>query len=255
MRLHVLTGCHELLRPLVITPEEAGSLIGPRVRSATASWLSPERGRYYHTFLQDEPWDHRTKVAALALKDEFGARFEPLIVLPDLLDEIEPTGEHILPLVAADRRSQRTVLSEIWSCGHLRELRFYGLALPAKADPEGFWAVPAGIVTSAVRNRLEKLRSATIADIGSDAIETQVIEATPDLAIFNTLYNNSVGNLFALRLAPRLREQGLAPDVELLPDSIVRILADWNKKGVFPALPLRTDHLNAMTELIYDKLL
>jgi hypothetical protein len=129
------------------------------------------------------------------------------------------------------------------------------LALPAKADPEGSWAVPAGIVRGAVCDRIEKLRSVAIADLGSETVETQVIEATPDLPAFGTLYNNSVGNQFALRLAPRLREQGWTSDVELLPSTIVSILANWNKKGIFPALPLRADDLDAMTKLIYAKLL
>jgi hypothetical protein len=82
-----------------------------------------------------------------------------------------------------------------------------------------------------------------------------VIEATPDLSIFSTLYNNSLCNHFVLRLAPRLREQGLTCDAETLADAIFRILANWNREGIFLTLPLRTDHLDRVTELVYKGLL
>lgn len=251
MRLHVLAGCRELLQPEFLSPEIAADLIGPRVRVATASWVFPQSGNYYHTFLQDHPEDCRTKVMALALKDEFGTRYEPLLVLPELLDEVKPDEQRALLATTIDRRSQLAVLSEILACGHVRQLQLYGLALPAKADPDGSWAVPAGIVPDAVHNRIERLASAV--DIGPDAVETRVIEAAQDLSAFTTLYNNSLCNHLVRRLAPRFHERGWTCDVETLAGAVSRILAAWNRKGIFLTLPLRSDHLDAMTALVYEK--
>ena len=231
----------------------AAGLIGPRVRVATASWVSPQSGNNYHTFLQDQPGDCRTEVMALALKDEFGTRYEPLLVLPDLLDEVKPEEQRALPATSADRRSQLAVLSEILACGHIRQLQLHGLALPAEADPDGSWAVPAGIVPDAVHNRIERLASAV--EFGPDAVETRVIEAAPDLPVFTTLYNNSLCNHLVRRLSPRLHEQGWTCDIETLADTVSRIFAAWNRKGIFLTLPLRSDHLDAMTALVYEKVL
>jgi hypothetical protein len=225
------------------------------VQTATTAWLSPDRGSDYHAVLQDEPGDRRTEIMALALRDGFGSRFEPLLILPDLLNEVEARGERSVPAVAATRRSQLTVLSEIWTHGHLSQLRLYGLALPASADPEGSWAVPTGIVTSALHDRIERLRTFIVADAGPDAVETEVVEATPDLPVFGTLYDNSVCNQIVLRLVRRLREQGWSSDVEILSRTIGTILATWNKRGISPILPLRADDLDAMTRVVHAKLL
>jgi hypothetical protein len=233
----------------------AAGLIGPRVRCVTAFWISPKCGNTYHAFLQEEPADCRTKAMALALKEGFGTRFEPLLVLADLLDEVRTDEQRTLPAAAVGRRSQLTVLSEILACGHIQQLQLYGVALPAKADPDGSWAEPAGIVPGTVRDRIEKLRSVSAADHGLDTVETRVIEATPDLPVFSTLYNNSVCNEFALRLAPRLRKQGWISDPQTLEGAIFRIVAGWNKKGIFLTIPLHTEHLDAMTEIIYERLL
>jgi hypothetical protein len=254
VRLHVLAGCRELLQPAFLAPEMPAGLIGPHVRVATAFWVSPKCGNNYHTFLQDEPGDCRTRTMALALKDGFATRFEPLLVLADLLNEVKSDEQRALPATVADRRSQLTVLSEILACGHVRQLQLYGLALPAKADPDGSWAVPAGIVPGTIRDRIEKLR-VTAVDMGPDAVGTRVIEATSDLPVFSTLYNNSLCNQLVLRLAPRLREQGWTCDPEILAAAIFRILAYWNREGIFLTLPLRADHLDAMTELVYEKVL
>jgi hypothetical protein len=255
MQLHVLAGCHELLRPAILTPEEAASLIGPHVKTATASWLSPRYGSHYHTFLQDEPGDFRTKVMAAALRDEFGTRFEPLLLLPDLLDEIDLTKRATSPSEDTNRRSQATTLLEIWSYGHFDRLRIYSLAVPVKADPDGCWAVTTGIATGPVRDRMENLRNTIATSIATDAIETRTLEATPDLSVFATLYNNSLGNHFALQLAPRLRQHGLTSDLETMPNAIVSILVDWSKKGISPSLSLRSRELDAMATAIYEKLI
>lgn len=250
MRLHVLTGCRELLEPEFLAPEEAAGLIGPGVEIATAYWIAPGFGNKYHGFLQDEPGDGRTEAMAQALKDNFGTRFEPLLVLDELLGEAEE-GQ----ATAEDRRSQLAVLSEILACGHIRKLRLYGVALPSKADPEGCWAVPAGVVPGTVRERIERLRAASAIDTKLEAVDTRVIEATPDLPAFSTLYNNSVCNHLVLRLAPRLQEHGWAYEPDALAAAISKVLATWNRRGIFLTLPLRAEHLDAMTGLVYEKLL
>jgi hypothetical protein len=254
VRLHVLAGCRELLLPEFLVPELATGLIGPHVRLATAFWLSREYGVSYHSFLQVEPGDCRTKVMALALKDEFGTRFEPLLILPDLLTEIE-SQERPLHLLAADRRSQLDVLSEIWSHGHLRELRLYGLALPVRADPDGSWAAPARLLTPAVRERMQRLGTATTAEMRPDQLETEVIEVTSDFPVFATVYRNAISGQIAQRMMARLRERGWTSDVEILGGTIAAILANWEKSGILPALPLRADQFDTMTEIVYEKCL
>ena len=87
MQLHVLAGCHALLRPAFLDGTQSAGLIGERVRAATAFWLSSRCGRYYHDFLRDSPQDLRVKVFATSLMENFGSRFEPLVVLPEFLEE------------------------------------------------------------------------------------------------------------------------------------------------------------------------
>lgn len=252
MRLHVLAGCRELLLPELLAPELATDLIGPQVRLATAFWLSPKCGTHYHSFLQVEPGDSRTKVMALALKDEFGTRFEPLLILPDLLNEID-SQERFLP--AADTRSQLNVLAEICSHGQLRQLRLYGLALPVRADPDGSWASPSGFLTPAVRERMDRLGVVVTAETRPDWLEFEVIEVTSDLPAFATVYRNAISSQITQRMMARLREQGWTADIATLASTIAAILADWEKSGISPALPLGADHFNAMTEIVYEKCL
>jgi len=250
-----LAGSRDLFKPELLAPEIVADLIGPRVRLPQAYWISPTCGDRYHDFLQDEPGDRRTAVMAEALRDEFGTRFEPLLVLADLLDETMHDDQRASPDTAFDRRSQLTVLGEILACGHVRDLHLHGLALPSKADPDGSWAVPAGILPGAVRNRIERLRAAVAAHMESDAVEAHVMEVTPDLPAFNTLYNNAICAQFAYRLEPRLLELGWSSDSEELALAISEILSDWNAKGIFLGLPLLPAHLDRMTELLYKNLL
>lgn len=254
MRLHVLTGCRELLQPEVLHPEIAAGMVGDRIRVATAFWIAPAFGDSYHDFLQDGGEDSRTGVLAQALKDDFGARFEPLLILPELLDHASPGPRREAPGPATERRSQLEVLSEILACGHVRELYLYGVALPVQADPDACWAIPTGIVPGKVRERIEGLRTASAA-FGPCTVQSRVIEATPDLPAFVTLYNNSLCNQIVRRLRPRLLEQGWACDTEILGRAISRILADRNAEGIFLDLPLRAGHLDAVTELVYKKVL
>ncbi len=241
-----------MLLPEFLAPELAASLIGPQVRLATAFWISPKCGKGYHYFLQDEPGDRRTKVMALALRDEFGNRFEPLLVLPDLLDEIE-SERCASSLKSTNVRSQLTVLSEIWTHGSLRQVRLYGLALPAETDPKDSWAIPNGLVTNKVRDRLGRLRNIMAEQSGADDVDTEVIEITPERPVFEKLYRNAICNQIALRLMSRLREQGWTANVETLAGTILSALSDWSDKGVDPPLPIHGDQLDAITEIIHEK--
>lgn len=253
MRIHVLAGCRDLLQPEILAPEVVANLIGPNVRVAKAYWLSQRCGDRYHDFLQDKLGDRRTDVMAQALKDGFGTRFEPMLVLADLLDESEPDNQRAAP--DSDRRSQHEVLSEVLSSGHVRRLQLHGLALLSKADPEGSWAVPAGIIVDTVRERVERLRAVVADHLETDAVTTRVHEVSPDLSVFATLYNNALCNLFARRLESRMTENGWVVDFEALAKAISRILSDWSGKGVYLGLTLGQDHLEGMTDLLFKRLL
>ena len=107
MHLHVIAGAHDLLHPAAIDGGELAGLIGPDARMATAFWLSRRCGKYDHDFLREDG-DDRIAVFARSLRDGFGIRFSPVIVLPDLLDEVAgtPTGQ-------PDRPGSLEVLREI----------------------------------------------------------------------------------------------------------------------------------------------
>jgi len=255
VRIHVLAGCRDLLKPEILAPEVVADLIGPNVRVANAYWISPRCGDRYHAFLQDEPGDRRIAVMAQALKDGFETRFEPMLILADLLDEGKPDNERGSPGGPPDGRSQREVLSEILDTGHVRRLQLHGLALPSKADPDGSWAVPAGIDQSSVRERIERLRAVVADHLETDAVTTRVLEVNPDHSVFGSFYNNALCNQFARRLEPRMLEHGWAPDFEALAGAISSILSDWNGKGMYVGLPLREDHLESMTDLLFKRLL
>ena len=129
MHLHVLTGCRDLLKPDILTPEATADLIGPDVRLPHAYWISPKSGNRYHDYLQEKSGDRRTAVMAEALKDDFGSRFAPLLVLADLLDDKTHDDQRESHDGAVNRRSQLTVLSEILACGQVRKLELHALAL------------------------------------------------------------------------------------------------------------------------------
>lgn len=253
MRIHVLTGCRDLLQPEILAPEVVAGLIGPNVRVAKAYWISRRCGDRYHDFLQDKHGDGRTVVMAQALKDGFGTRFEPMLVLADLLDESKPDDRRVVP--DSDRRSQHEVLSEILSSGHVRRLQLHGLALPSKTDPDGSWAVPARIIVDAVRERIERLRAVFADYLEIDAITTRVHQVSPDLLIFDKFYNNALCNLFARSLESRILEQGWVFESDALAGAISSILSDWNGKGMYLGLPLGEDHLESMTDLLFKRLL
>lgn len=255
MQLHVLAGCLELLRPQYLSPEAAAGLIGPHIRVPRAFWLSPRCGDRYHEFLQGQPGDRRTEVMAAALKDDFGTRFEPLLVLPQLLDELETDQRRDANAETMNQRSQLAVLTEILECGHVRRLHLHALALPLIADPDGFWAIPAGLVPDSVRRKIEGLRTALVNNATSCEIDTHVLEVTSGLPVFDTVYNNSLCAQFLRRLEPRFLECGWRSDPALLSSTVSTILSGWNTKGLSFIMPLRPAHLDATADLIFGQLL
>jgi hypothetical protein len=253
MRLHVMAGCDELLWPLALEPEALSGLIGPNVCVATAFWLSPESGTRYHTFLQEHPGDRRTKVMAMALRDSFGRRVEPLLILPGLLNEIDHAdGPHTAP---AGRRSQLTVLAEIWGYGYFDELRLHAAALPAAADPDEVWAAPGRFVAPAVGKRLEELSTTIMAEVRPAEITEATIEIAPRNTQFGGMYRNAIAHHVERRLAPRLGEQGLRARSKTFTRTIAEILLDNENMGLTLAFPLRAAQLDAITEMIRRKCL
>jgi hypothetical protein len=233
----------------------AEQLIGPEVRVAQANWIAPECGDEYHEFLQEAPDDSRTAVMAEALREDFGARHQPLLVLPDLLEEVSRGERPESTETETEHRSQLTVLTEILAAGYVEDVQLHGLALPSKADPDGSWAVPAGTVPGTVRERIESLRLAVSEHIDANSIATHVTEVIPEMPVFNTLYNNALCNEFARRLEPRLIASGWSTDKAVLVSAISKILSNLNGRGVYLGLSLSSERLEEMADFIYKRLL
>jgi hypothetical protein len=253
MIVHVLSGCRRLLAPERLEPEAAISLIGPGIRIPSGGWISRAANDHYHSYLQDERHDRRTEVMAIALREEFGTRNEPLLILPGLLDEIAADDLESTQPGAGSRRTQWHVLSEILESGYVDQMRLYGVAIPAKADPDGVWAVPAGMVPGTVRSRIEQLRESLEGTLAN--VETRVIEATPDLETFETLYSNALSNALSERLAPKLEQHGWRVDPTALPGVVSRILIERRISGLSPSLPLTTATIDEIGALIEKTLL
>lgn len=249
VRIHVLAGCRDLLHPEILLPDIVAGLISPTACAVKAYWISPKCGDRYHSFLQDEPGDARTQVIASAMKEEFGTRSEPLLVLSGLLNEMT---EEAAP---ADRRTQLSVLLEIFAACENWQVQLHGLALPSKADPDGSWAVPAGIVPGTVRDRIERLRAALDGRSGVDCVDASVLEITPDLPVFNILYNNALSTQLASRVEPRLAQEGWTADREVLTGAIWRIVSGWNGKGLILSLPLGRDRIDSLANIVFEHLL
>ena len=250
MRLHVLAGCRELLLPDSLEAELAASLVGPKIRLATAFWLSPKCGRHYHLFLQDSPGDRRTHVLALTLGEDFGKRFEPLLVLPDLLNEVESRSS-VTSSRGANVRSRMTVLSEVTGYGTVKQIRLHALAFPAEMDSSGIAA--GGSVTEEVRDRLSKLCIEWISQTGAENVDTNVIEVTPESPAYKRILHNAVSSQVATRLASRLNKQYWMADAESLAIAVSHLLSDWQKKGVVPVSTINGKQIDALTEIIHTK--
>ena len=114
---------------------------------------------------------------------------------------------------------------------------------------------PAAIVPGKVRDRIERLRGAVMAETHLEAVETRVIEITPDRPLFKALYNNAISNQLVRKLEPRLLEHGWTLDPEALSATIVGMLSDWNERGILAGLPLSSGNFDDMSDLVYNKLL
>lgn len=254
MRLNVIGGSRELLLPYHLKPELLESILGDEVRVARARWISHKCGERYHNFLQDEPRDTRTRVMGQAIRDEFGARYEPLVILPELLDELAPYGK-AAPVADADvSRTQQSVLREIMESGDVREIRIVALALPANVDPEGAWAVRDGITSTAMKERLEKLRASDIASL-TEKLQLEVLRIEPEDPDFSTVYNNALSQYAVKRLSPQLRESGWIGQEEKMAAAIGQRLLKWNESGLFLQVPLHHDHLDTITNALLNSLL
>lgn len=252
MRLHVLAGCRELLRPDLLGATLTAGLIGERIRLAPAFWISQRCGVFYHDFLSDVPDDRRVEIFALSLREAFGTRFQPLVVLPELLDAAEAGGA--ASTGPEDPRASISVLCRIWSSGHFAQLSLHAIALPAAADPDGSWATAAGITAPPARDRLAALRAACLArGIASGAVETAVIEAGPDLPGFARLYRNAVASQVMTRLVPRLQSQGFATDHKALGRRVGEVFRNWTNRGISPSLPLREDQLDSIADSLFAR--
>jgi hypothetical protein len=247
MRIHVIVGCREFLRPNLLNLESAEGLIPQEVRVARACWLSQGSGDQYHDFLQDEPGDTRTAVMAQALLEGFGSRFEPLLVLPELLDENAVPADQ-------DRRSQRTVLAELLDSGHFDRLVLYGLALSSRLDPDRCWAAPAAIDTPSVAKNIDHMRAEFAERMAPDSVATQIIELECELPCYTELANNALCNRFAHALELQMLDDGWSSDSVVLKQAILRILDDWNSRGMYVRLPLKQEDFDRFTDLLYRQL-
>lgn len=275
MRIHVLAGASGLLLPDPLPARDLPALIGPSLdpplRIATAFWLSPRCGRFTHDFLlaSEAREDGRLAVFARSLADNFGRRFEPLIVLPELMDEAARPGVSSGASSGASsasgsgsgpaaRRSQAAIaaIGAIWRALEGADLALHALALPGGIDAGDGWAARDGLVASRLSGRLDGIR-AHLAATGCDParIEIAVTEIRPGGTGFAALLRNGIANQVLVRAAPRLAGLGLDTEAPALPRAVARVLADWQAAGIVPALPLGAAGLEALADRVLERLL
>jgi hypothetical protein len=239
VRLHVLAGSRDLLRPESLPGISCADLLGPGIRVATAFWLSRRCGNYYHDFLVEDLADRRVEAFALSLRDNFGRRFEPLVILPELLMEpAMPIPVRPAPLRAGEvaRLGSLDVMREVWRHDPADGLVLHALALPAAVDADGSWARAAELLAPEVDGRLDGLRAAfAAAGIDPDLIETRVTEAPLSSPDFDVLLRNAVAGRIARRAREQLAPDGLGTDPDLLEVAMVRVLRNWSRSGILPA--------------------
>lgn len=251
LRLHLLAGCRALLAPAPLAGEEFAILLGePRLRNATAYWLSSSCGRFYHDFLLEIQDDSRVAVFARSLAENFGDRFEPLIVLSNLIDE---TNGALLP--SQGMRAALDVLLEIRQEQPNLGLVLHAIALPEEIDADGSWVGSGELLASQARARLEGLRT-TLAAAGQDPsrIEISVTETAHTDAGFGQLVRNAIASQIAKRLEPRLATEGLDTDPLRLEATIAQILTGWSAAGMQPARSLGAPQLDTLSERIFSAL-
>jgi hypothetical protein len=250
MRLHVLAGCRALLIPDALRGMQIPILLDePKIRIATAFWLSPRCGQFYHDFLLEAENDNRVAVFARSLREDFGNRFEPLVVLPELITE---TTAAIPP--EHGRRGTLDVLLEL--CKERAEgIMLHALVLPRGVDADGSWAGPDELLAPQARGRLDGLR-ATLAASGlqPERIETRVAVLPRAAPGFAQVFRNAISRQIAKRIRPRLGREGLDAEIPRLEAAIARILAGWNEAGIVPANALGADALDVLSERVSAKL-
>lgn len=255
MQIHVLAGFRKFLRPKILTPEEAGGLIDPIVRAPRAYWIGRGVGDEYHDFLQEEAGDQRIEVMAEALNDEFGTRFQPLLVLADLLDESDGDPTDTSGQGEGEQRSQFDVLSGILRCGYTSTVELYALALPRVNESEEPWIESDGIDAGSARDGLSRLRKSIVEEFDQIAVSTNLVEVTPETPFFYILYNNALASHLARRLSEPVADCGLLPQADLLAAAIADVLSDWNSRGLMARSPIGSKELDTMSNRVYEVLL
>jgi hypothetical protein len=255
MRLHILAGCRALLAPAALPGEQVAGLLGDGIRIATANWLSQRCGQVTHDFLLDTEEtgqkDARVRVFAQSLKENFGHRFEPLIILPDLVSEVSGgvPPEH-------GRRGALELLLEICRLRPAARFVLHALVLPKSVDADGSWAAAGELLLAQARGRLDGLR-ATLAGQGLDPerIEIRVTEAPRDTPEFGQLLRNAVSCQVARQLRPGFARSGLGTDEPRLEGHIAQILTDWSQAGIPLAGTLGAGELDDLSGRISTALL
>lgn len=246
MRLHVLAGSGALLRPEPVPAGPLAALTGPRTRPVTAYWFSRHCAPGLYDFLLEPVRDGRIQVLAHALRENFGTRAEPLLVMPGLLDARPP---------AAPMRAPRAVLREIWSHRPAAELALRALALPEGIDGGDGWAGDAGLLAEAVHHRLDALRAEIGETAGDASISVGVIEPRPEDPGFATVLRNAVAHQVTAQAAPHLAEAGLAAGPAALRTAVAGLLAAWEADGLHPVRPLGSDAMARLCARVLDVLL
>jgi hypothetical protein len=230
MQMHALAGSRDLLVPEFPDPVALARLIGRNIRIPGAAWLIPDAAPGSHDFLLDEPGDRRVEVFAQSLKDGFGTRFEPLVILPGLLDREQD---------ATARRKPLDVLVGIWKAHPAERLDLHALALPAGVDPDGVWAAEAGLLAPQAHARLEDLASRCIdAGVRSGAIEATVTEVSPEQPVFPVILRNAVTAQVVERIGAKTAREGLAAAPAGLAGAVSGVLQAWAQAGLGPAAAL-----------------
>lgn len=253
MRLHVLAGCGALLRPLLPPPAALaalvgppeGALVGPPLQAPAAAWLARGAGAADHDFLLEPAEDARVAVFAAALRDNFGARVEPLTLLPDALGT--PGAPAAAPAAIA-------ALHALWRLRPAARLVLHAIVLPEAVDGGAGWVAAAGLDAATARRRLEALRDSLAAEGGDvGAIEVATVAPAPGSGIFGTALRNALAHEAAARAGASLAPAGLAAAPGLAA-AAARRLAAWDAQGVVPGLPLDAGALDRLASRLVASL-
>lgn len=251
MRLHVLVGAQRLLYPNLLGAEVTQEIIGGRSHVASAFWLSPRCGKYYHDFLLDEPEDQRVAVFSASLTHDFGKRCEPLLILPELVSAAQPSF-----LSMPDRRHPLEVLAAI--CAHLvpSELILHAAGLPPRLDRERVWTEGLDVCVPDVAQRLEALRIACEhVGVKSGRMSAKAFEVAPGQPGFEPLYRNAVAHALAGRLHVKAEAEGFTVDIERTLVATRDAFDAWGRNGLFLSRALDSARLESLTQKVFAVLL